>query len=113
MALEDSKNYVDEAFTRKDMRGVSFENTFGGATSFLRRRYTKDLTGVDIAVTGIPFDQADIERIQFGALQKLPVGSGDLMPEYEGKELGKRLKEIEKIWIGSEFRLTREDLLRH
>ena len=62
MALEDSKNYVDEAFTRKDMRGVSFENTFGGATSFLRRRYTKDLTGVDIAVTGIPFDQAVTNR---------------------------------------------------
>ena len=62
MALEDSKNYVDEAFTRKDMRGVRFENTFGGATSFLRRRYTKDLTGVDIAVTGIPFDQAVTNR---------------------------------------------------
>ncbi len=62
MALEDSKNCVDEAFTRKGMRGVSFENTFGGATSFLRRRYTKDLTGVDIAVTGIPFDQAVTNR---------------------------------------------------
>jgi agmatinase len=30
--------------------------------SFLRRRYTKDLTGVDIAVTGIPFDQAVTNR---------------------------------------------------
>jgi poly(A) polymerase len=65
------------------------------------------------AMFGVPFDQADIERIQFGALQKLPVGSGDLMPEYEGKELGKRLKEIEKIWIESGFKLTRGDLLRH
>ncbi|WP_127111924.1 agmatinase [Shimia sediminis] len=62
MALEDSKTYVDEAFTRKDIRGCSFENTFGGATSFLRRRYTKDLTGVDIAVTGVPFDQAVTNR---------------------------------------------------
>lgn len=62
MALEDSKTYVDEAFTRKDVRGCSFENTFGGATSFLRRRYTKDLTGVDIAVTGVPFDQAVTNR---------------------------------------------------
>ncbi len=62
MALEDAKNQVDHAFTREDLRGLSFENTFGGATSFLRRRYTKDLTGVDIAVTGVPFDQAVTNR---------------------------------------------------
>ncbi len=62
MALEDAKTQVDHAFTREDLRGPSFENTFGGATSFLRRRYTKDLTGVDIAVTGIPFDQAVTNR---------------------------------------------------
>ncbi len=62
MALEDSKNYVDEAFTNPELKGVSHENTFGGATSFLRRLYTKDLKGVDIAVTGIPFDQAVTNR---------------------------------------------------
>ncbi|WP_372675349.1 agmatinase [Aquicoccus sp.] len=62
MALEDSKTYVDEAFTRQSDRGVSFENTFGGALSFLRRRYTKDLSGADIAVTGMPFDQAVTNR---------------------------------------------------
>ena len=62
MALEDAKNQVDEAFTRTDLRGPSFENTFGGATSFLRRKYTKDLRGVDIAVTGVPFDQAATNR---------------------------------------------------
>ena len=62
MALEDSKTYVDEAFTRSSDRGVSFENTFGGATSFLRRRYTKDLRGVDVAITGVPFDQAVTNR---------------------------------------------------
>lgn len=62
MALEDAKTQVDMAFTRDDPRGLSFENTFGGATSFLRRRYSKDLTGVDIAITGIPFDQAVTNR---------------------------------------------------
>ncbi|KPP85678.1 MAG: agmatinase [Rhodobacteraceae bacterium HLUCCO07] len=62
MALEDAKNEVDGAFTRTSDRGHSFENTFGGATSFLRRRYTKDLAGVDLAVTGIPFDQAVTNR---------------------------------------------------
>ncbi|MEP6021045.1 MAG: agmatinase [Paracoccaceae bacterium] len=62
MALEDAKKQIDMAFTRDDPRGPSFELTFAGATSFLRRRYTKDLTGVDIAVTGIPFDQAVTNR---------------------------------------------------
>jgi len=62
MALEDAKTQVDLAFTREDPRGPAFENTFGGATSFLRRRYTKNLTGVDIAVTGVPFDQAVTNR---------------------------------------------------
>ena len=62
MALEDAKSQVDHAFTRESLRGLSNENTFGGALSFLRRKYTKDLTGVDIAVTGIPFDQAVTNR---------------------------------------------------
>lgn len=62
MALEDAKTQVDNAFTRKAPHGLSFENTFGGATSFLRRRYSKDLTGVDIAVTGVPFDMAVTNR---------------------------------------------------
>ena len=62
MALEDAKTQVDQAFTRDDARGLSYENAFGGATSFLRRRYAKDLAGVDLAVTGIPFDQAVTNR---------------------------------------------------
>jgi agmatinase len=62
MSLEDAKSQVDVAFTRTDLKGPAFENAFGGATSFLRRRYTKDLTGVDLAVTGVPFDQAVTHR---------------------------------------------------
>ncbi len=62
MALEDAKNQVDTAITRETMRGLSNENTFGGITSFLRRTYTKDLNCVDLAITGIPFDQAVTNR---------------------------------------------------
>ena len=62
MALEDAARQIDHAFTRADLKGPSFELTFGGATSFLRRKYTKDLAGVDIAVTGVPFDQAVTNR---------------------------------------------------
>lgn len=62
MALEDAKDEVDRGFTARSDRGLAFENVFGGAPSFLRRRYTKDLTGIDLAITGIPFDSAVTNR---------------------------------------------------
>ncbi len=62
MALEDAKSQIDTAVTRDGLKGLSSENTFAGITSFLRRTYTKDLTDVDLAVTGIPFDQAVTNR---------------------------------------------------
>ena len=52
----------DEAFRRDQLKGTSWEPTYAGALSFMRRKYTRDLTGVDIAVTGIPFDQAVSHR---------------------------------------------------
>ncbi|MGR3485196.1 MAG: agmatinase [Paracoccaceae bacterium] len=62
MGLEDAKTQVDLAFTRDDMRGLAFENAFAGAPSFLRRRWTKDVRAADLAVTGVPFDQAVTNR---------------------------------------------------
>jgi agmatinase len=62
MALKDAGGQVDAAFMREDARGLSFESAFGGATSIFRRRYTKDLSGYDLAVTGVPFDQAVTHR---------------------------------------------------
>ena len=62
MALEDAKHQIDMAFTRTDRRGLAYENAFGGAVSFLRRAYSKDLAGVDLVVTGVPFDQAVTHR---------------------------------------------------
>ncbi|HAJ83758.1 MAG TPA: agmatinase [Rhodobacteraceae bacterium] len=62
MALKDSAFNVDSAITREGHRGMSFENAFGGILSFMRRTYTKDLSGVDLAITGIPFDQAVTNR---------------------------------------------------
>lgn len=62
MALEDAANEVDVAVTRADPKGLAYENVFSGVTSFLRRKLTKDLNGIDLAVTGIPFDQAVTSR---------------------------------------------------
>ena len=52
----------DSAFRRENLKGTQWEPTYAGALSFMRRKYTRDLAGVDIAVTGIPFDQAVSHR---------------------------------------------------
>ncbi|MFQ6548340.1 agmatinase [Aestuariibius sp. 2305UL40-4] len=61
MALKDAETDVDRALAG-ERRGLAYENAFGGVLSFMRRAYTKDLTGVDLAVTGVPFDQAVTNR---------------------------------------------------
>jgi agmatinase len=53
---------VDQAFLRKDLKGTEIENSFSGALSFMRRKYSRDLRGVDVAVTGVPFDLAVSNR---------------------------------------------------
>lgn len=52
----------DLAFTAKTPFGLAREATFAGATSFMRRRYSKSLDGVDLAVLGIPYDLATSNR---------------------------------------------------
>ena len=52
---------TDNAFTGP-LRGGAKEPTYGGALSFMRRRYTRDLAGVDVAVWGIPLDAAVSNR---------------------------------------------------
>ncbi|MBM4218134.1 MAG: agmatinase [Gammaproteobacteria bacterium] len=52
----------DHAFTARNLKGPKVEPVFAGAQSFLRCRYTKDLAGVDVAVTGVPLDTATTNR---------------------------------------------------
>lgn len=53
---------VDNAFLSESAYGTSPEPMFSGALSFVRRRYSRDLAGVDLAVTGIPLDTATTNR---------------------------------------------------
>ncbi len=57
--MREIKKYLtDQAAFRKDTKGTYGENTFSGAISFLRRKYSRNLKGVDVAVLGVPFDMA-------------------------------------------------------
>jgi agmatinase len=52
----------DLAFLRQDTRGTVPEASYAGALSFMRRKYTRDLSDADVAVLGIPFDLALSDR---------------------------------------------------
>jgi agmatinase len=56
------KHSNDYAISRDDLYGTASEPTYGGVTSFMRRKYSKDMTGVDVAVLGVPFDTATTNR---------------------------------------------------
>jgi agmatinase len=55
-------NAIDQAFTRESPYGTRAEPTYSGALSFLRRSYSKNLDGVDVAVVGVPYDLATTNR---------------------------------------------------
>jgi agmatinase len=59
---ERKRPHTDQAFADTSLYGMHREHTYAGALSFLRRHYTKDLTDVDIAVVGIPYDLATTNR---------------------------------------------------
>lgn len=60
--MNDTDIRGDSAILRTRHQGYAIENTFGGVLSFMRRAYTKQFDGVDVAVTGIPLDLATTYR---------------------------------------------------
>ena len=52
----------DGAFRARTNHERVDELTYGGALSFLRRRYTRELDGVDVVVSGLPYDAATSYR---------------------------------------------------
>ena len=61
--MADDGHYdIDGAFRKDDLVGPSYEPTFAGALSFMRRRFSYDVSGADMAILGIPFDVAVTNR---------------------------------------------------
>jgi agmatinase len=56
MAEASGKPPIDHAFRTATLKGGAEDPTYAGALSFMRRRYSRDLTGVDLAILGIPLD---------------------------------------------------------
>lgn len=52
------------------------------------------------------------EEIKRAAKAEFPVAAKDLMSDFAGPKLGQMLRDLERAWIESEFRLTHEDLMK-
>jgi agmatinase len=80
--IEDMRG--DGAIRREGLYGRSVENTFAGVLSFMRRKYTRDLAGADVVVSGIPLDLAVTFRpgARFGpaAIRAASVQLAELKP---------------------------------
>ncbi len=60
--MSDRKGW-DNAFTADSPMGtVKGSPSYAGALSFMRRKYSRDLEGADVAVVGIPLDTATTNR---------------------------------------------------
>ena len=61
--MSEGKLGWDNAFTAQSPYGtVKGSPSYAGALSFMRRPYSRDLQGVDVAVVGIPLDTATTHR---------------------------------------------------
>jgi len=52
----------NETPSREALLGTNIEPSYSGILSFVRRKYSRDLTHADVAVTGIPYDLACTNR---------------------------------------------------
>ncbi len=59
---ENAQRQTDLAFRREELKGTIPETFYAGAMSYMRRKYTRDLKNVDLAIMGVPFDLATGHR---------------------------------------------------
>ncbi|WP_171208458.1 MULTISPECIES: CCA tRNA nucleotidyltransferase [unclassified Ruegeria] len=58
-----------------------------------------------------PWDDQFKTQLQAGAKASFPIKAKDLIPDFSGPALGKKLAELEARWIASGFTLSRQELL--
>lgn len=91
------------------------EAAFGGQSlaEIGYREGAKMATGVALlraCLAETPPDKSMLENIDRAAQAKFPIKAADLMPRFQGPELGARLKQLEGLWIASGFTADRETL---
>jgi len=62
MGAPPDKPPIDHAFRAESLKGGARDPTYAGALSFMRRLYSRDLAGADVAILGVPSDLAVSNR---------------------------------------------------
>jgi agmatinase len=107
----------DGAFRRKSVYGSGIENTYSGALSFLRRKYTRDLAGVDVVISGIALDLSTTfrpgARLGPAAIRAASVQLAELLPYPWGFNPFDRLAVIDygDCWFDAHNPLTISDAI--
>ncbi|MCV6594415.1 MAG: CCA tRNA nucleotidyltransferase [Silicimonas sp.] len=71
----------------------------------------RDVLLLTAALLETPLNRDALTCADEAATRRFPIRAVDLMPRFQGIELGARLKSLEAQWIASGFTLTRADLL--
>lgn len=78
-------------------------------------RLGRDLSHSILLLRAVQFETAladqDLVKADVGSAATFPIKGKDLLKQYSGEALGKKLHELETRWITSEFKLSRSDLL--
>lgn len=77
----------------------------------LGKDQSRDVILLRAALLEMPLDPHLFKQADMGASAVFPIKASDLMPAYQGRELGIKLKQLEADWIKSGFSLTRQQLL--
>ncbi len=79
-------------------------------------RFGKNLAHSILLLRAVQFevglDNNDLLQADVGSTAIFPVKAKDLLNNYSGKALGKKLLELETRWIKADFTLSRNDLLK-
>ena len=75
------------------------------------KEVAQDAALILAASTTTPMAGDALEAIERGAAAQFPVRAEDLQPQFSGKALGDRLKQLEARWIASGFVAGRAELL--
>ena len=74
-------------------------------------RLARDILLLRGAMAGQPLNGTDVIKLEEGARAVFPVKAADLMPEFTGPALGAELDRLERLWIGSGFKMNADEVL--
>ncbi|MDU9004249.1 CCA tRNA nucleotidyltransferase [Sedimentitalea todarodis] len=94
------------------LRNAAFATTDAAELGYrLGASDARDALLIRCAVLEQPWVAELEDQVTQGAVAQFPVRAKDLMPRFQGPELGAELARLEALWIGSGFDLDRDVLL--